>query len=160
MPAASEPEQGAPSATFRPFGVRIAAAVLGVLLVAVVVGIWLAFPQSVRDQFTTFQRLTVLAFGVAAGAAIYALARSRVDVREDGLLAVNGYRSHLYAWDKVAGVTLRAGGPWAILELADGSTASAMGIQGSDGSRAVAQVKQLRVHVAEHTRSGKTRPDA
>jgi hypothetical protein len=160
MPAASDPGRVAPVATFRPYGVRIAAAVLGVLLVAVVVGIWLAFPQSVRDQFTTFQRLTVLAFGVAAGAAIYALARSRVDVRDDGLLAVNGYRSHLYAWDKVAGVTLRAGGPWAILELADGSTASAMGIQGSDGSRAVAQVKQLRVHVAEHTRSGKARPDA
>jgi hypothetical protein len=159
MPAASDPERVVPSATFRPYGVRIAAAVLGVLLVAVVVGIWVAFPQSVRDQFTTFQRLTVLAFGVAAGAAIYALARSRVDVRDDGLLAVNGYRSHLYAWDKVAGVTLRAGGPWAILELADGSTASAMGIQGSDGSRAVAQVKQLRVHVAEHTRSGNARPD-
>jgi hypothetical protein len=113
----------------------------------------------VRDQFTMFQRLTVLAFGVAAGAAIYALARSRVDVRDDGLLAVNGYRSHLYAWDKVAGVTLRAGGPWAILELSDGSTASAMGIQGSDGSRAVAQVKQLRVHVAEHTRSGNSHHD-
>jgi len=160
MPAASDPKRVVPSATFRPYGVRIAAAVLGVLLVAVVVGIWLAFPQSVRDQFTTFQRLTVLAFGVAAGAAIYALARSRVDVREDGLLAVNGYRSHLYPWDQVAGVTLRAGGPWSIIELADGSTASAMGIQGSDGARAVAQVKRLRVHVAEHTRSGKTRPDA
>jgi hypothetical protein len=160
MPAASDPGRVAPSATFRPYGVRIAAAVLGVLLVAVVVGIWLAFPQNVRDQFTTFQRLTVLAFGVAAGAAIYALARSRVDVRDDGLLAVNGYRAHLYAWDEVAGVTLRAGGPWAILELADGSTASAMGIQGSDGSRAVAQVKQLRVHVADHTRPRKSRPDA
>ncbi len=161
MPAASDaPKSAAPSATFRPFGVRIAALVLGLLLVAVVAGIWLAFPQSVRDQFTTFQRLTVLAFGVAAGAAIYALARSRVDVREDGLLAVNGYRSHLYPWDNVAGVTLRAGGPWAIIELADGSTASAMGIQGSDGARAVTQVKQLRVHLAEHTRTGGTRPDA
>jgi hypothetical protein len=134
-----------PSKTFRPFGVRIAAVVLGALLVGVTAGIWLAFPQEVRDEFTTFQRLTVLAFGLAAGAAIFALARSRVETRPDGLLAVNGYSSHFYPWRDVTGVTLRAGGPWAILELADGSTASAMGIQGSDGARAVAQVKELRV---------------
>ena len=152
MPAASDAPSGT-TATFRPFGVRIAALVLGLLLVGVVVGIWLAFPQSVRDQFTTFQRLTVLAFGVAAGAAIYALARSRVEARTDGLLAVNGYRSHLYPWSEVAGVTLRAGGPWAILELADGSTAPAMGIQGSDGARAVAQVKRLREVLDAHRRA-------
>jgi hypothetical protein len=136
--------------TFRPFGVRIAAVVLGALLLGVTAGIWLAFPQEVRDQFTTFQRLTVLAFGVAAAVAIFALARSRVETRPDGLLAVNGYSSHLYPWHDVTGVTLRAGGPWAILELADGSTAPAMGIQGSDGSRAVAQVKALRVILDAH----------
>jgi hypothetical protein len=139
--------------TFRPFGVRVAAVVLGALLLGVTAGIWLAFPQEVRDQFTTFQRVTVLAFGVAAAVAIFALARSRVEARPDGLLAVNGYRSHLYPWQDVARVTLRAGGPWAILELADGSTAPAMGIQGSDGSRAVAQVKELRVILAAHLAS-------
>lgn len=137
--------------TFRPFGVRIAAAVLGALLLLVTAGIWIAFPQSVRDDFTTFQRITVIAFGVGAAAGIYALARSRIEARPEGLLVVNGYRSHLYAWGDLAGVTLRAGGPWAILELADGSTASAMGIQGSDGSRAIAQVKQLRQVLAQQT---------
>jgi hypothetical protein len=142
------------STTFRPFGIRIAAVVLGALLVGVTAGIWLAFPQDVRDQFTTFQRVTVLAFGVAAAVAIFALARSRIEARSDGLLAVNGYNSHFYPWQEVAGVTLRAGGPWAILELADGSTAPAMGIQGSDGSRAVAQVKKLRAILGAHRTSG------
>jgi hypothetical protein len=142
------------STTFRPFGIRIAAVVLGALLLGVTAGIWLAFPQDVRDQFTTFQRVTVLAFGVAAAAAIFALARSRIEARSDGLLAVNGYNSHFYPWQEVAGVTLRAGGPWAILELADGSTAPAMGIQGSDGSRAVAQVKKLRAILGAHRTSG------
>ncbi len=142
MPAGSDPEPL--PVTFRPFGVRIAVLVLGVLLVAVCAVIWLAFPQHVRDQFTFLQRLTLIAFGLAAATGGYALARSRVEARAEGLVAVNGYRSHTYSWDQVAGVTLRAGGPWAILELADGSTASAMGIQGSDGARAVAQVKQLR----------------
>lgn len=150
MPAGSETAGGGPPVAFRPLGVRVAALVLGVLLIGVVAGIWLAFPQEVRDQFTTFQRLTVVAFGVAAGAAIYALARSRVEARTDGLLAVNGYRSHLYPWREVVGVTLRAGGPWAIIELVDGSTVPAMGIQGSDGSRAIAQVRQLRTVLRSH----------
>lgn len=150
MPADSEAVTG-PTAlpvTFRPFGVRIAGVVLGALLFGVTAGVWMAFPESVREQFTAFQRVTVVAFGLAAAAAIYALARSRVEARPDGLLAVNGYRRHLYPWKDVAGVTLRAGGPWAILELADGSTAPAMGIQGSDGAKAVAQVKRLRVILA------------
>lgn len=153
MPAGSDVPAGTLPVVFRPFGVRIAALVLGVLLFAVVAGIWMAFPQDVRDQFTTFQRLTVIAFGIAALAAIYALARSRVEARPDGLLAVNGYRAHHYPWRDLAGVTLRAGGPWAILELTDGSTAPAMGIQGSDGSRAVGQVKQLRT-ILRAQRSG------
>lgn len=142
MPAGSEGREL--PVTFRPFGVRIAVVVLGVSLVGVCAVIWLAFPQHVRDEFSFVQRLTLLAIGAAAGVGGYALARSRVEARPEGLVAVNGYRSHTYAWDQLDSVTLRAGGPWAILELADGSTAPAMGIQGSDGSRAVAQVKELR----------------
>ena len=146
MPAGSDQQPGASlPVTFRPLGVRIAVVVLGVLMFGVVAVTWFAFPQHTRDQFTLFQRLTLVGFGLAAAAGGYALARSRVEARPDGLVAVNGYRAHHYPWAEVTGVTLRAGGPWAILELADGSTAPAMGIQGSDGNRAVAQVKALRV---------------
>lgn len=148
MPAACEvpvtTEASALPVTFRPRGVRIAAVVLGVALFAVSAAIWFAFPQSVRDQFTTFQRLTVILFGLVAVAAGYALGRSRVRADVGGLLVVNGFRTHRYAWAELAGVTLRAGSPWAILELADGSTAAAMGIQGSDGDHAVRQVRRLR----------------
>lgn len=145
MPAASEPATGGRlPVTFRPVGIRVAAVVLGVLLFAVTAVVWLAFPEEVRDAFTFLQRLTVIGFGLAAAFAGYAMGRSRIEAREDGLLVVNGLRSHHYRWGEVDRVTLRAGGPWAILELTDGTTAPAMGIQGSDGARAVAQVKQLR----------------
>ena len=46
--------------TFRPFGVRIAIYVAGVLLVLVVVVTWLAFPKDIQEQFTYFQRATVI----------------------------------------------------------------------------------------------------
>ena len=62
MPAASEPRR---SRTFRPFGVRVAVAVFGVLLFGSTLVIWFAFPANVRDQFTYFQRATVIAFGLA-----------------------------------------------------------------------------------------------
>lgn len=153
MPAVSEPSSGTPSrpgpgtplpVVFRPIGIRVATWVLGALLFGVVAVIWVAFPPHVREAFTLLQRLTVVLFGLVAILVGYALGRSRVEAREEGLVTVNGFKKRLHPWDSVARVTLRAGGPWAIIELTDGSVASAMGIQGSDGERAVEQVKHLR----------------
>ena len=49
-----------------------------------------------------------------------------------------------------ADVALKAGSPWAWLELADGTTAPVMGIQGSDGKRAITQARELRRLVDTH----------
>lgn len=145
MPAGSEPGGTvALPARFRPLGIRLAAVGLGVALAVVLVAIWYAFSAETRAAFTGLQRLTLVGFGVAMVLVGYALGRSRVDAREDGLLAVNGFRSHFYPWEQVARITLRDGAPWSLLELTDGTTAPAMGIQGSDGRRAVEQVKRLR----------------
>jgi hypothetical protein len=143
MPAASEPGPTLPQ-TFRPLGVRIAIYVAGVLLVLVVVVTWLAFPPEVQDAFTWSQRFTVIGLGLMLYAGGYALARSRVVAREDGVTVVNGYRTRRFDWNEVLAVTLRPGSPWAELDLADGTTVAAMGIQGSDGDRARAQVRRLR----------------
>lgn len=145
MPAASDAGgQVALPATFRPLGIRVAVVVLGLALAGVLAAIWFAFTPETRDAFTLLQRLTLVGFGVAMALVGYALGRSRVEAREDGLLAVNGFRSHFYPWAQVSRITLRDGAPWSLLELSDGSTAPAMGIQGSDGRRAVEQVKRLR----------------
>jgi hypothetical protein len=85
-------------------------------------------------------------------AAGHALSRSRVVARESGLTVVNGYRTRRFEWNEVLGVTLRPGSPWAVLDIADGTTVAAMGIQGSDGPRAQAQVRRLRALVETHTR--------
>lgn len=152
MPAASDtPSASRLVARFRPLGIRWAAIALGLALLAIVITIWVAFPEETREKFTLLQRLTLVGFGVVTVLAGYALGRCRIDAREDGLLVVNGFRARLYPWGKISRITLRHGGPWAILELADGTTASAMGIQGSDGTRAVTQVKRLRSIMSAHT---------
>ncbi len=148
MPAASDPS--ALPVRFRPLGVRIASVVFGVVLVGTVVVIWLALPSEAQEAFSFAQKATVVAMMVAGIAVGHAMARCRVDADDTGLTVVNGYRSHRLAWQQVVSVTLRPGSPWAVLDLNDGTTRSAMGIQGSDGSRAVRQTRQLRALVEAH----------
>lgn len=138
--------------TYRPLGVRIAIIVLGALLATVTLVMWFAFPPEIRAQFTPLQILTVIGLGMMFYAGGYALARSRVVARADGLTVVNGYKKRRFEWNEVLAVTLRSGSPWAVLDLSDGTTVAAMGIQGSDGPRAARQVRELRALVERLTR--------
>jgi hypothetical protein len=154
MPPASEPALpvGLPH-TFRPFGVRMAVFVFGGLLVAVAAVVWFTFPPEIRDKFTMFQRGTIIVLGLGFLALGWGLARSRVEARREGLRIVNGYRSRSLDWNEVVRVSMRPGSPWATLDLADGTTASALGIQSSDGDRAMRQVRELRGLVEVLTRT-------
>ena len=62
---------------------------------------------------------------------------------------VNGYRRHDYEWAEVLAVHLPPGAPWAVLDLSDGTSQPAMGIQGSDGGRAKRAVAELRLLIAQ-----------
>jgi hypothetical protein len=138
--------------TFRPIGVRLAIYVLGGALALAALVVWFAFPPEIRAEFTVFELLTILALALMFYVAGFALSRSRVVADESGLVVVNGFRSRTLAWNQVLAVTLRASTPWAMLDLSDGTTVSAMGIQASDGARAYRQVRQLRALVEMHTR--------
>ena len=70
--------------------------------------------------------------------------RSRVVAEAQRLVVVNGYRRHVYEWPEVITVSLPRGAPWAVLDLADGTSQAVMGIQGSDGDRAIRAVRELR----------------
>jgi hypothetical protein len=151
MPADSEPEPApALPVRFRPFGVRLASVLFGAALLVVVVAVWVSLPARVQETFTWDQRGTVAFMLLCAGVVAHAMSRCRIDADQDGLTVVNGYRSRRYEWAEVVGVTMRPGDPWAYLELASGTTRSAMGIQGSDGARARRQVRELRALVRLH----------
>lgn len=130
--------------TLRPLGVRLAVYGLLLGLGAVCVAVGVAFGPEVRAQFTIFQLSTLAFLGALAVVSGHALGRSRVEVRDDGLTVVNGYRTHQVAWDDVTAVRMRRGAPWASLERRDGAVTALFGIQNSDGARAETAVRRLR----------------
>lgn len=151
MPAGSDPvtRMVAPEVvelphTWRPLGARIAVIFFGAMLVLVCAFAWFGFDPEIRAKFTFFQRATIVFIGLLYVAAGYAIARSRVVASEAGVRVVNGYKQRDYEWAEIISIHLPAGAPWATIDLADGTTASMLAIQGSDGDRARAAVRTLR----------------
>ena len=134
--------------TWRPLGVRIAATGLFGMLALVVAFAWFSFDAETRGAFTPFQIGTLVALGLLAVSLGFALARSRVVAEPDRLVVVNGYRRREFEYAAVVEAHLPPGAPWVTLDLDDGTTVSAMGIQGSDGARAQTALRELRAVLA------------
>lgn len=145
MPAASErPAPPALPHTWRPMGVRFAVVGFGLMLLVVCAAAWFGFDDETRAKFNILQRITLVVMGGGFAVIGWALGRARVTAEQSALVVVNGFRTRRLEWEQVLGVNLPAGAPWATLDLADGTTISAMAFQGSDGKVARDGVRQLR----------------
>ena len=156
MPAVSEPSL---PHTWRPLGVRLAFGFFGGLLVVVCVAAWIAVGPEVRARVNVYQQVTMLLLAALAGALAWGLMRCRVTATSVGLEIVNGYRRHAYDWAEVLAVHLPTGAPFAILDLADGTSRQALAIQSADGDRAKVAVRQLRMILARTAAESLERPD-
>ena len=136
-----------PAASPRGPGGRLHA---GVLLPVLLVVMGIALPPSVRAKFDWIQIGTLLLFALVVVVFAWALMRCRVDLTSEGLAVVNGFTRHEYAWPQVVAMTMAPGHPWAVLDLTDGTSVSAVGIQAADGARATAQVRQVRDHIRRY----------
>lgn len=137
----------------RPIGVRIAAAGATAAMVFVVVILWLAMSDDVRATFDTFQRVTLLLVFGALIALLYALFRTSALVSDEGLRVVNGYKVRQLEWPEIVRLTFSRNRPWALLDLADGSTVSVMAIQAADGDRAREMAGKLAQVIVEQSRT-------
>lgn len=145
MPAASDAGSGPGlPRTFRPLATRMAATLFGGMLLVISLAAWFLLAAEIRDRFTPFQIGTMVFFGLLLFSVWWGLVRSRITATSDKLVVVNGFRRHDYDWAQVLAVRLPSGAPWASLDLADGTTATALGIQSSDGDRARAHLRELR----------------
>ncbi|NHC14049.1 PH domain-containing protein [Motilibacter deserti] len=132
--------------TFRPrWGRRVPYA-----LAVVVLAVFVLLVAGLSD-WPVLDRSLVALVGAFIVWFLHRLADVRVVADEHGLTVANILGRRSLDWAEVVGVTLRPADPWLVLDVADGTTVSAMGVQGSDGAYAVRQAAQLELLVAERS---------
>jgi Bacterial PH domain len=104
----------------------------------------------VMPTFRPVDRVSLIAIGGAVAAALYFFGRCQLRAEPQGLTVVNVLRTTTLDWAEVVDAHMEPGEPWPTLDLADGNTIAAMGIQAADGERGRQAFAQLRSLIAQH----------
>ena len=145
-PAPRAPELPALPATFRPTLTRVVLLAVGAAMFVVITAVALTLEKLGPGERTSFIFVALLFFGVLA-----LLSRPRVTADATGVTVVNITRTRRLAWAEIVRVNLRAGDPWVFLDLSDGTSMPALGIQpGIAKERAVTDARALRALVEFH----------
>lgn len=125
--------------------VRICRVLAAVVVVAFgVLALLLPRGSSGDQRFGVGDQVAFFVIGLLLAAGVLALTRARVRADDTGVWVRNVLGERYFPWGVVVGVELPAGAPWAQLELHDDETVALLGIQTSDGERAVEAVLALR----------------
>ncbi|MEE1928998.1 PH domain-containing protein [Streptomyces sp. TRM 70351] len=153
MPPAPAP---ALPVTFRPVRTRVILVSTGVVMLVVLTVVALLL-----EQLSAGERASFVATGALFLAVLVLLARPHVRADTAGITVVNLTRTRRLDWAEIVAVNLRAGDPWVYLDLTDGTSLPAMGIQpGLAREQAVRDAAALRALAEERgTRHGGTAGD-
>ncbi|MFH8295300.1 PH domain-containing protein [Streptomyces sp. NPDC018059] len=136
--------------TFRPKRTRAVLLGAGAVIFVVITVIAFLLPKLSPGERASFVFTGVLLFGV-----LLVLSRPKVVADDSGVSVVNIATSRRLAWAEIVQVTLRPGDPWVFLNLSDGTSLPALGIQpGIAREQAVADAKALRALVDARTPQG------
>lgn len=134
------PELPALPVTFRPSRTRAVLLTAGAAILVVLTVIALLIPGLSPGERLSFIFTGVLLLGV-----LMLLSRPKVVADESGVTVVNIATSRRLAWAEIVQVNLRPGDPWVFLNLSDGTSLPAMGIQpGIAKQRAISDARSLR----------------
>jgi Bacterial PH domain len=100
--------------------------------------------------FQTADRVALIILAGAVAAGLYFFGRCELRAGPAGLTVVNLLRTTELDWAEILDARMESGEPWPTLDLADGTTIAAMGIQSTDGERARQAVRELRAMIAQH----------
>ncbi|MFK8845436.1 PH domain-containing protein [Streptomyces sp. Ac-502] len=132
--------------TFRPGRTRAVLYGVGIAQLAVLTVIAVLLPNLGGGERVSFVFTGLVILGV-----LLLLARPKVVARQDGVTVVNLTTKRELAWAQVLRVNLRQGDPWVHLDLADGTSLPAMGIQpGIARDQAVRDARTLRALAENH----------
>ncbi|MGP3948618.1 PH domain-containing protein [Streptomyces sp. 7N604] len=142
MSEPSSPPAGPPAlpVTFRPTRTRVVLLTTGAALFAVLTVIAVLLPSLSGGERASFVLTGLLFFLV-----LLLLSRPKVVADAGGVTVVNLTTKRRLEWAAVLRVNLRPGDPWVLLDLADGTSLPAMGIQpGIARAQAVSDARTLR----------------
>ncbi len=118
-----------------------------VLFIAVLYG-WYAIGPEIRSQISLSQSITLLVVALTMVAVMLSVGYSRLYADERGVVIRNGPVLRKFPIDRVAGLRLRDGDPWAYLLVKDGKGGAGrhavLAIQQLEGARGKRKVTQLR----------------
>ncbi|MFF5771370.1 PH domain-containing protein [Streptomyces californicus] len=126
--------------TFRPTLTRVVLLSVGLAMFLVITVVALTLERLNPGERASFVFIAALFFGVLA-----LLSRPRVSADDTGVTVVNLTRTRRLAWQEILRVNLRSGDPWVFLDLSDGTSLPALGIQpGLAKERAIRDARALR----------------
>ncbi|MFG2647438.1 PH domain-containing protein [Streptomyces sp. NPDC048436] len=136
--------------TFRPGRTRAVLLGAGVAIFVVLTVVALLIPNLSPGERISFIFTGALLFGV-----LMLLSRPKVVADESGVTVVNIATRRRLAWAEIVQVNLRPGDPWVFLDLSDGTSLAAMGIQpGIAKERAISDARALRALADARTPRG------
>ncbi|MCL7427945.1 PH domain-containing protein [Streptomyces sp. YS415] len=129
--------------TFRPGRTRAVLLTAGAAIFVVITTVALLLEKLGPGERLSFVFTGALMFGVLA-----LLARVRVVADDAGVTVVNIAGRRRLEWAEIIQVNLRPGDPWVFLDLSDGTSLPALGIQpGIAKQQAIADARALRALV-------------
>ncbi len=132
--------------TFRPNRTRAVLLTIGTAMFVVVSAIGFLLPGLGPGERLTFVFTGALFFGV-----LLLLSRPKVVADADGVTVVNLTTKRRLAWAEILKVNLRPGDAWVFLDLSDGTSLPALGIQpGIAKEKAIRDARALRDLVEAH----------
>jgi len=126
--------------TFRPGRTRVVLLSAGAAIFVTITAIALLL-----EQLSPGERLSFVFTGALLAGVLCLLARVKVVADESGVTVVNIAGKRHLEWAEIIQVNLRPGDPWVFLNLSDGTSLPALGIQpGIAKQHAIADAKALR----------------
>ncbi|MFD9355382.1 PH domain-containing protein [Streptomyces sp. NPDC060031] len=126
--------------TFRPTRTRVVLLGVGAAMFLTITAIALLL-----DTLHPGERISFIFTAVLLSSVLVLLSRPKVVADEGGVTVVNLTRTHRLEWAQILRVNLRPGDPWVFLDLSDGTSLPALGIQpGVAKQQAISDARTLR----------------
>src|SRR3712207_6278161 len=147
---AAEPSPRPVSAVPRRLRLITALAAAGLVAAMTVVAVLLKSSTTGVVSYHTVDQVAMVGLGLALGAGVLLVGRSRVDADADGIRVRNVLMNHELPWSAVRAVRFDQHSPWATLLLTNDDELAVSAVQAADGERALVAVRGLRALLADH----------